>query len=230
MGLPHPSRGIVRLDPCTAARAGAAILVCPTALEDEHEPSARLCGDGDLASVSFVLLRKFARSSSKNFVDWTLPAPKQCSGPPQTMFRHLPHAAPLLQDRRVVRSRCSRRSWALDRRVHVHTAAAISTLAERSPPSLQGHTFRMWCRVMCKCEARGTSSTPSGLFQDAVSRVWPPQATASLEDRGRSRRNPVPHQKKFKKTKSCWGPLFIVLIKRAGSRFYQLGTAFHHLV
>ena len=78
------------------------------------------------------------------------------------------------------------RSWALDHRVHVHTAAAISTLAERRPPPLQGHTFRMRCRAMCKCEARGTSSTPSGLFQDAVSRVRPPQATASLEDRGRS--------------------------------------------
>jgi hypothetical protein len=49
-----------------------------------------------------------------------------------------------------------------------------------------GHTFRMRCRAMGKCEARGTSSTPSGLFQDAVSRVRPPQATASLEDRGRS--------------------------------------------
>ena len=31
------------------------------------------------------------------------------------------------------------------------------------------------------------------------------------------RREPVPHQKKFKKTKSCWGPLFIILIKRAGA-------------
>ena len=186
MGLPHPSRGIVRLDPCTAARAGAAILVCPKAFGTNTNRPHVCAAIGDLASVSFVLLRKFAGSSSKKFVDWTLPAPKQCSGPPQIMFRHLPHAAPLLQDRRVVRSRCSRRSWALDRRVHVHTAAAISTLAERRPPPLQGHTFRMRCRAMCKCEARGTSSTPSGLFQDAVSRVRPPQATASLEDRGRS--------------------------------------------
>ena len=40
---------------------------------------------------------------------------------------------------------------------------------------------------------------------------------------------PVPHQKKFKKTKSCWGPLFIILIKRAGagSRSVQV---FNHLV
>ena len=38
----------------------------------------------------------------------------------------------------------------------------------------------------------------------------------------------VPHQKKFKKTKSCWGPLFIILIKRAGagSRFHHLGPSF----
>ena len=170
MGLPPPSRGIVRLDPCTAARAGAAILVCPTALEDEHEPSARLCGDGDLASVSFVLLRKFARSSSKNFVDWTLP---------KTMFRPAPNNVSALAACSATSSRSPCRAistvaegvgLSLDRRVHVHTADAISTLAERSPPSLQGHTFRMRCRAMCKCEARGTSSTPSGLFQDAVSR------------------------------------------------------------
>ena len=144
MGLPPPSRGIVRLDPCTAARAGAAILVCPTALEDEHEPSARLCGDGDLASVSFVLLRKFARSSSKNFVDWTLPAPKLCSGPPQTMFRHLPHAAPLLQDRRVVRSRRSRKELG-----SLSTAACMCTRQMQSPRS------RNEARRLCR-------ATPSG--------------------------------------------------------------------
>jgi hypothetical protein len=118
----------------------------PESIWDEHEPSARLCGDWGLASVSFVLLREFAGSSSKKFVDWTLPAPKQCSGPPQIMFRHLPHAAPLLQDRRVVRSRRSRKE-----------------LGSRPP--------RACAHGRCNLHARGTKAAVSAgpHLQDAVS-------------------------------------------------------------
>ena len=127
---------------------------------------------------------------------------------------------------------------------------AISMLAEE----LGSRSPRACAHGSCNLHARGTKpacrATPSGCGVVQWANVKLVERARHLQDYFRMRcrefgrrrrlprskiadaprREPVPHQKKFKKTKSCWGPLFIVLIKRAGSRFYQLGTAFHHLV
>ena len=186
MGLPPPSRGIVRLDPCTAARAGAAILVCPIAFGTNR--TVRVCaaiGDWRLFRLCFCVSLRAAHQRISLIGHCppqnNVPArPKQCFGTCRMQRHFFKIAVSCDLDGRG-------RSWALSRppRACAHGRCNLHA-RERSPPSLQGHTFRMRCRAMCKCEARGTSSTPSGLFQDAVSRVRPPQATASLEDRGRS--------------------------------------------
>ena len=86
MGLPHPSRGIVRLDPCTAARAGAAILVCPIAFGTNR--TVRVCaaiGDWRLFRLCFCVSLRAAHQRSSLIGHCppqnNVPAcPKQCFG------------------------------------------------------------------------------------------------------------------------------------------------------
>ena len=120
--------------------------------------------------------------------------------------------------------------------VGLSTAACMCTRQLQSPRS------RNECRRLCR-------ATPSGCGVVQCANVKLVERARHLQDYFRMRcrefgrrrrlprskiadaprRDPVPHQKKFKKTKSCWGPLFIILIKRAGagSRSVQV---FNHLV